>query len=362
MKKALIILAGIIFLGCEGKPDGAQTAAPQSPPVPVTTFTARASDLPIVLEYPAKLVSSGFVEVRAKVGGTLLSREYKEGGAVSKGAPLFLIDPAKYRAAKDAAQAAFNQTEREYRRAEKLIASNAVSEKDRDTALGAYESAKAALDNAALDLGYTRVIAPIDGFAGAKALDAGNFITAGTLLTTITKTNPLHAEFSFTNIERLKAEYVIAGGDWTNPIGIKVAVKGENGEEYPNEGKIDFVDASIDMNTGSVKARAVLPNSKGELMAGQFVRVALSGVTKKNAFRIPSEALMQTPEGKLVYVVEDGKASHRFVTIEGESDRFIILSDGIRDGDEIIMDNLLKLRPGSPVATRPSQTQQDQGR
>ncbi|MDR0747742.1 MAG: efflux RND transporter periplasmic adaptor subunit [Helicobacteraceae bacterium] len=360
MKKTLIVLIGLIFLGCEGKPE--QTGAPQTPPIPVKTFIAQGGDLEVTLEYPAKLVSSGFVEVRAKVGGALLSREYKEGAQIAKNATLFVIDPAKYKAAKDATQAAFNQAEREYKRVERLFASNAVSAKERDAALAAYESTKAALDNASIDLDYTRVKAPIDGFAGTAAQDVGNLISSGTLLTTITKTDPLHAEFSLTNIERLKSGYSIDGGTWANPTGIRVFVKSESGEEYASVGKIDFVDASIDMNTGSVKARAVLPNPKGELMPGQFARVVLNGVKKKNAFRIPSEALVQMPEGKFVYVAIDGKASLRPVTVDSENDRFIVLSAGIKDGDAIIMDNLLKLRPGAPVMAlppQPSQTPQD---
>ncbi|MDR2153240.1 MAG: efflux RND transporter periplasmic adaptor subunit [Helicobacteraceae bacterium] len=350
MKKALITLFGLIFLGCEGKPSGAQQNAQQTPPpIPVKTFVANAGNLPITLEYPAKLVSSGFVEVRAKVGGALLSREYKEGVRVNKDAVLFVIDPAKYEAAKASAQAAFNQAEREYKRAQKLFSTNAISEKDRDATLAAYESTKAALDNATIDLNYTRVKAPIEGFAGTKTQDEGNLISAGALLTTITKTDPLHAEFSFTNMEKLKTEYTIDGGNWANPVGIKVLVKSESGEEYQSEGKIDFIDASIDANTGSVKARAVMPNPNGDLMPGQFARVVLSGIVKTNAIRIPSEALTQTPEGKFVYVIEEGKAVQRPVTVESENDRFLILNEGVKDGDQIILNNLQKLRPGTPV-------------
>lgn len=365
MKKALCALIGIVFLGCQDGPSGAQGGGAQQraqQPISVKTFTAQGGDLDVTLEYPAKLVSSGFVEVRAKVGGALFSREYIEGAQVAADATLFVIDPAKYKAAKDSAQAAFNQAEREYKRAEKLFATKAISEKDRDATLAAYESAKAALENAALDLGYTRVKAPIGGFAGTTALDAGNLINAGTLLTTITKTDPLHAEFSLTNIERLRSGYALESGTWANPTGIRVSVKSEGGREYTSEGRIDFVDASIDMNTGSVKARAVLPNPNGELMPGQFARVVLSGVKKKNAFRVPSEALVQTPEGKFLYVIEDANASRRHITIDGENDRFLIVSAGLKDGDKVITNNLQKLRPGSPVVEANQAAPQEQGR
>lgn len=358
MKRYLLptVAAGLLLLvGCNEKPtQNAAAAAPQA--MPVRVFEARQGDLPITLEYPAKLISSGFVEVRAKVGGTLVSREYNEGSQVAQGALLFMIDPAKYRAAKAVAQAAFNQAEREYRRTEKLFAIKAISEKDRDTTLAAYESTKAALANATLDLDYTSVVAPIEGFAGQKEQNTGNLITAGTLLTTITKTNPLYAEFAFSNIEKLRAGYTIEGegSSWANPIGIKVRVRGEDGLEFPNEGRIDFVDASIDRDTGSVKARAIVPNSRELLLPGQYVRIVLSGIVKKNAVRIPAEALMQSPQGTFVYIYDNGKAMMQPVIVENDDGRHIVLSGGLKEGDRVILDHLTKLRPGTPVMVLPA--------
>jgi membrane fusion protein (multidrug efflux system) len=287
MRKELGVSVGLIaalLLGCGSD---AQQQGAAMPPISVKTYVAQEDDLSITLEYPAKLTSSGFVEVRAKVGGALLSREYAEGTQVKKEALLFQIDPAKYEAAKDLAQAAFNQAEREYKRTQKLFSSNAVSERDRDATLAAYESTAASLKNAALDLDYTRVKAPIAGFAGQVTLDTGNLISAGTLLTTITKTDPLYVDFAFSNMEKLREGYELTGGNWANPTGIKVAIRNENGGTYKNEGTIDFVDAAIDMQTGSVRARASIQNADGRLMPGQFVRIVLSGVVKKDAVKIP---------------------------------------------------------------------------
>ena len=359
MKRYLLptVVVGLLLLsGCTDKPAQNAAAAQAQPPIPVTTFTAYSEDQPVIIEYPAKLVSSGFVEVRSKVAGALLSREYSEGSGVLKDALLFVIDPAKYKAAKDAAQAAFNQADREYKRAQKLFANNAVSERDRDAALAAYESTRAALNNAVLDLDYTSVKAPISGFAGTEAQNVGNLISTGTLLTTITKVDPLHAEFAFSNIEKLRAGYVIEGegSSWANPVGIKVHIRGEDGVEFPNEGRIDFVDASIDRDTGSVKARAIVPNSGGLLLPGQYVRVVLTGIVKKNAVLIPSQALMHGPSGAFVYLIKDGKAAMQPVKIADETTGFFIIHEGLKSGDLIITNNLTKLRPDAPVMPLPS--------
>ncbi|GHV59569.1 MexE family multidrug efflux RND transporter periplasmic adaptor subunit [Campylobacterota bacterium] len=365
-RSATVVLASlltILMIGC-GEPKGQQEAAAAQaaarPPMPVTVFTAQSEDLYVTLEYPAKLASSGFVEVRSKVSGALLSREYREGSGVLNDALLFVIDPAKYKAAKDAAQAAFNQADREYKRLQKLFANNAVSERDRDAALAAYESTRAALNNAVLDLDYTSVKAPISGFAGTEAQNVGNLISTGTLLTTITKVDPLHAEFAFSNIEKLRADYVIEGegSSWANPLGIKVRVRGEDGVTFPNEGRIDFIDASIDRNTGSVKARAVIPNSRGLLLPGQYVRVVLGGIIKKNAVQIPSQALMHGPNGAFVYLAQDGKAALQPVKIANETTGFFIIHEGLKSGDQIITNNLTKLRPGAPVMVVPSASAQ----
>jgi membrane fusion protein (multidrug efflux system) len=345
---AVAVFAAIALLGCKN----GETKQEEPPPIPVSVFTAKVTDVPIALEYPAKLHSSGFVEVRAKVGGTLLGREYVEGTQVKQGSILFVIDPAKYEAAKDAAQAAFNQAEREYKRTQKLFSNAAVSERERDAALAAYESTKAALANAVIDLDYAKVKAPIGGFVGQKALDVGNLISAGTLLTTITQTDPLYAEFAFSGMERLREGYALEKGTWTDPTGINVALKSESGALYTENGKIDFIDAAIDNQSGSVKARAVIPNPRGTLLPGQFARVRLTGIIKKNAVSIPQEVLMQGPQGSFVYVVKDGKAAAQPVTLEqAEGDNFII-SDGLKDGDLVIADNLTKIRirPDAPVA------------
>ncbi|MDR2904721.1 MAG: efflux RND transporter periplasmic adaptor subunit [Helicobacteraceae bacterium] len=349
---ATLILIAPFLSSCDKsnadeKKQGAQaTAAMQA--MPVGVFTAQEADVEVSLEYPARAISSGFVEVRAKVGGALMSRKYNEGEQVKKDAVLFVIDPAKYKAAHDMAKAQFDQANREYQRAKKLFSQKAISERDRDSALAAYESSRASLANASLDLDYTQVKAPIDGFAGLAAMDTGNLISAGALLTTITKTDPIYAEFAFSDFESLKTGYEVQG-DWKNYSSIKVSVRSESGADYPNKGKLDFIDSSIDINTGSVKARAVLPNPMNQLTPGQFVRVVLTGITKKGAVKVPSQGVMQGNSGPFVYLVKEGKAMIQPVKIASESTDSFVISSGLKSGDQVIMTNLTKLRPGAPV-------------
>ncbi|MGE4295663.1 MAG: efflux RND transporter periplasmic adaptor subunit [Campylobacterales bacterium] len=331
----------------------AHAQAPQGatpPPMPVSTFEVTASDRPIELDYPARLSGLAHAEVRAKVTGTLLRQVYTEGTQVKAGETLFVIDPAKYEAAKAAAEAAFNQADREYRRVRALFESQAVSERERDAALAAYESAEAALKNVALDLEYTRVKAPIDGFAGMKRHDVGNLISAGTVLTTVTQTKRLNARFAFARMAQLKATLLPPSGDWNDLSGVSVTIESDEGGVHPHKGHIDFVDALIDPQSGSVEARAVIDNPENTLFPGQFVRVKISGFVKKGAVLVPQSAVMQGPRGAFVYVIEAGKAAIRPIAILQESGEHFVLKSGLKAGDKIIVNNLMKIRPGAPVA------------
>lgn len=359
---SFILIVALLTIGCSdekgapegkapmGKPAGAPAMGGAMPPMPVAVMSAKTSDEEVSLEFPAKLVSSEMVEVRAKVGGTLMSREYQEGSFVQKGTLLYVIDPAKYEAAKDVAEAQFRQAKREFERAKKLFDDNAISQREHDMALSSYEITKAVLTNAMLDLDYTRVKAPIDGFAGIKEQNSGALIGVGALLTTVTKTSPIHAEFSFSDFEGLKDSLILSSGTWANPTGIKVNIRSESGKNYPNEGRIDFIDSVVDGDSGSVKARALVANTQGLLMPGQFVRVVLSGFVKPGAVKVPQVAVMQGAQGSFVFVVRDGKATPQPVKVASSDREFFILESGLKDGDMVILNNLPKLRPGAPVA------------
>ncbi len=338
--------------------------------MPVKAYTVKTEDLPVELEYPARIRSFQRIEVRAKVQGTLMKQYYTEGQLVKKGTPLFLIEPLKYEAAVNMAQAQVNmakaqlqQTKRDWERVSKLYSDKVVSDKERDSALSAYEnaqaglaSAEAALANAKIDLGYTKVEAPFDGYAGMRSMDVGGLVNINTVLTTLTQTDPVFAEFSIPDMDSLRQQHSLEEGSWTEPKGaLKARLLLSNEQSYALEGQIDFIDSVISENTGTIQARAVFANPKNELIPGQFARIVLSGIIRNNAVKIPQEAVMQTAGGSLVMTIKEGKVAPQPVVLGDTDGKMFVVMKGLNAGDEVITNNLTKLRPGAPVQKLPGE-------
>jgi membrane fusion protein (multidrug efflux system) len=341
--------------------------APQA--MPVSTFVASKGDIDITLEYPAKVKSVQQVQVVARVPGTLEKKFFKEGSTVKEGQLLYRIDPAKYQAAYDAASAQLSiaeanakQADRNWNRTEVLYAKNALSQREYDSALSAYESAnaqvkaaEAALLNAKVDLGYTNVTATAGGDIGESLQDLGSYVgTAATnaLLTTITQTNPIYAEFSIPDIDALKQRYTLKTGSWGNLAAAKLPAKiiTPAGEAYDEMGVFDYIDTNVDAQTASIKARATFKNGDKVLLPGLFVRVVIEGLVQKDTFSIPQKAVMQDPLGNYVYVMSNNTAQKRPIVVGNTiANSEIIVNSGLNVGDIIILDNLNKLRPGAPV-------------
>lgn len=365
--KAILAFSLVFLAGCglgEEKPQASAGATP--PPSKVDVITIQKGQIPLKLEYPAKIRSAQHVEVRAKVSGTLLKQHYVEGELVKAGAPLFQIDPAKFQArVKEASaqlllrQAMLEQSEREWKRIERLFEEKAVSEKQRDDTLAAYEiaranvsAAEAALDSAKIDLDYTTITAPSSGIAGMKAKDIGAFINAAgdSLMTTITQLDPIHVEFAIPDLERLKQTHSLQKGAWSelNKGALQAVILFSGGEAYGVKGVVDFIDSRVDEATGSVKARATFKNSEKWLMPGQFVRLQVEGIVQENGSLIPQESLMQSPQGAFVYTVQGDKAVPKPVKIlHSTTKEFVVV--GLESGDVVVVNNLTKIRPGASV-------------
>ncbi len=345
----LAIGAAFLLAGCFGnhQEEDPQAAAPTA--VPVGVMSVEIADHPVTLTYPARVRSGAQAEVRAQVSGTLLEQHFTEGAHLSKGAPLFTIDPARYQAAVAVAQAAHDEAARQWQRAEALFKANAISQSEHDQARAAYKSTQATLQAAKIDLGDTRILAPIAGHAGMRTLDVGNLISAGTHLLTLTQSDPLYAEFSLSNPGHLKAELTPPSGDWANLSEVAVTLTDEQGQEHPHRGSIDFMDTAITPGSNSIKLRARIPNPDHTLLPNSFARVALNGFILPDAIRIPQTAVMQSPQGSFVYVIEAGHAAIRPVRIYREQGAYFLLSGGLQPGDQVIVNNLLKIRPGAPV-------------
>lgn len=328
--------------------------------------------IPFELRYPGRTKSVSRVTVVARVSGILQEMLFREGQYVQKNTPLFKIEPDTYQAEYNAAKAAveqaiaeLNRTERDWKRINASFEDRVVSEQQRDTALSAYEKAKAGLEaakarlkQAEINLRYTDVRSPVSGITGSRFIDIGNMVNPNTPLVTITEINPIYVEFSIPDtdlpkIGRLTEGKTLKVGSPKNRrfFGVIVELLLE-GSPYRPTGDIDFIDSVIDEKTSSVNARAVFPNPNGSILPGQFVRIKLKGLQKRATVVVPQKAVFQTPTGPAVYLVKDGKAVIKNIKLGERAGKDFIVNEGLKPGDLVIVDNLLKLRPDMPVRVR----------
>lgn len=364
------LVSALLAAGCGG--NGASQGGPPgggSPPPPeVTVTTIEPKTVAVPYGANGRLEGSREVEVRARVSGILLKRRFAEGGAVGKGQILFVIDPAPYKAEVQAAeaglaeaQARLAQVEREVTRLTSLLAAGAVSQKAYDDAVSAVEFARAAklstearLDQAKLNLAYTQVEAPISGVTSRAEHSEGSLVEPGDngLLTRISQVRPLWVRFSLPDQTLLALKRGLASKRMTSPgtSGLEVELVLADGGVHPERGRVNFRDTMVDSATGSVELRAELPNSAGDLLPGQFVRVKLLGVERPAALLVPQRAVQQGQAGKFVFVVgPDGKAEQRDVQVGDWSGQDWVIESGVAAGERVIVDGTVKVQPGAAV-------------
>jgi membrane fusion protein (multidrug efflux system) len=353
--------------GAHGGPGGGM------PPAEVSAVTVEAKSLPVAFEYVGQTAGSREVEVRARVTGILLKRNFEEGARVKKGQSLFTIDRAPYEAALArgqadvaAAEARAEQAARNAARLKPLYAEKAVSQKDYDDAVSAeaisaadVKAARARLAEVRLNLQYTKVESPVSGIAGRALRSEGSLVSGPeVLLTTVVQADPIWVNFGIPDNEQARLEKEAQAGRLTLPKKFEVELRLADGSLHPVKGTLDFTDVRISPATGTREARAELPNPDGELRPGQFVRVTLKGAVRPNAVTIPQRAVLEGPQGKFVYVVDEkSTAQPRPVQAgEWEGDAWIITS-GLKGGERVIIDGVMKLGPGAPVkvAEQPAQ-------
>jgi membrane fusion protein (multidrug efflux system) len=338
------------------------------PPPEVSVVEVKPRTLPATYEYVGQTAGSREVEVRARVTGILLKRNFREGASVSRGQSLFTIDPAPFRIALQrteaelaAAQARLDQARRNSARLRPLAEAKAASQKDSDDAVSAehiadadVKLAQARLAEAKLDLEYTRVEAPIAGITSRASQSEGTLVSGpNVLLTTITQIDPIWVVFGIPEREHLAIRHAVASGRLKLPgagNGFDVKVRLSDGTEYESTGRLDFSDVRVNPGTGTTETRAELPNKRGHLKPGQFVRVVLSGAVRPDAIAVPQRAVQEGPQGKFVYLVgAESKVEMRPVEVgDWQGDDWII-HNGLRAGDKVILDSLLKIGPGAPV-------------
>jgi membrane fusion protein (multidrug efflux system) len=303
------------------------------------------------------------VEVRARVAGTLKQTLYREGEVVTAGKTLFQIDPVPFEIALTQArsqlaqEAARNeQMRREAGRMKELIGQRAVSQKEVDDAQSnaklsdaSVAAAQSRVKEAELNLSYTRVDAPVGGITGRAQHSDGSLISttgADSLLTTLSQMDPVWVRFSLSESDLAK----LPGGKLTSASNPDIQLILPDGSKYPVKGHLNFAAAQIDPRLATMQLRAEFQNSGAGLLPGQFVRVQLVGGKRDNVFLVPQVAVTQTETGYLLFVLDgEGKAQLRPVKVGDWVGKDWAILDGLKQGDKVVVDNLLKLRPGAVV-------------
>lgn len=355
--RAAALGAMLLIAGC-GK-EGGGAAGAQTPAMPVTVIEAKAERVPITIETVGQIEGSKSVEVRARVSGILSRQAYAEGEHVKAGATLFSIERAPFEIALAQArgtlaedQAEEKQAEREAERLKPLVEAKVISRKEYDDALSDLQAAQAAVEasaasvrDAELNLSYTDVTAPISGVTGRAQHSLGTLVTAGgdtSLLTTINIVDPAWVRFSFSEQEsqRLRKQ----GGKAV------VRLILADGSLYETAGRLNYTASTVDTRTGMVQMRAEFANPDRLILPGQFARVRVA-IGEREAYLVPQAALVQTEQGKMVFTVTpENTVAPRPVEADGWSNHDWVVTKGLTPGDRIIIDNLMKLRPGAPVS------------
>ncbi len=342
MVSVCTLFALLLVGGCKSEEKGRTASLP--PPL-VGVMTVEERNVPVSFTYAGQTEGSRAVEVRAQVSGILMRRAYDEGQYVKQGQLLFEIEPDTYRAAlrqangvMEQAQAKFTQARQNLNRVLPLYKKNAVSQKDRDDAQAAYDSAKADLDSA-----------------------IGNLITAGSqdgsLLTVVNQNDPIYANFAIPSPQFMRLRALQEQGRLKSD-GTVAEITLADGTVYQTKGVITFIDKQVNTNTSVVAARAEFVNPDLFVLPGQFVRVTLSGMELVNAILIPQQAVIQTQKGSMVVVIGEGdKAEMRPVDLGDNYGDSFLLNKGVKAGERIVVEGGNKAVPGQPVRIQQASVQ-----
>ncbi|NKF21357.1 efflux RND transporter periplasmic adaptor subunit [Solimonas marina] len=361
----LLVLAAAGMSGCESNANAAAT-----PPAPQVTVRAAVQQNIVDWDtYTGRFAATQRVELRPRVAGYIDRVAFDEGSVVKQGQLLFQIDPRPFQARLDQAKAELARAQSqqelaktEAARAENLLKVHAISREEYDSrasnlgqTTASLRAAQAAVESAALDLSFTRVTAPIGGRVSRAEVTAGNYVSAGqTILTSVVSVDPIYVYFD--GDERSYLKYAAQASRGERPserdhaLPVFVGLADENG--FPHAGRIDFLDNALDPQTGTIRARAVLPNPDGRFTPGLFARVQLLGSGRHEATLLDERAIGTDQSKKFVYVVDDqNKVQYRAVTLGSEHGGLRVVTSGVKPGERVIVAGLQRVRPGVVVAT-----------
>ena len=307
-------------------------------------------------DLPGRLQAVRSAQVRARVEGVIEQRLFVEGSDIAAGTPLFRIDARTYRTALAAADAERAAAKAAYDRTDKLVATQYMSKQNLDASAARLKQAEAAVAKARLDLENAVPPAPISGRVGRALVTEGALVGRGeaTHLVTIEQMHPIRVEFTQSYSDMLRIQQAIKSGKQKQVDGLEVQLLLEDGSLYPEKGKLQFTDMAVDPGSGAVVLRAEFPNPKRELLPGTFVRVRFPQSQMDNAITVPQRAVMSSPQGQSVMVVDtENKVAPRPIKTGAMSGTDFIVTDGLKGGEQVIVNGLQKVKPGAVVKPVP---------
>jgi len=365
MTRTVIVALSFVLAACsqgdakQGKDAKDAKAAP--PAVAVTVIDVAVREVPVTFEAVGRTEGSREVQIRARVAGILEQQKFQEGDSVKAGATLFEIERAPFEI--ELAQARGTLAEvsarealaaQEHERLKGLADKRAISQKEADQAASSLQQARALgqvararLRQAELNLSYTRVTAPIDGVTGRALQSIGSLVSPSgdaAVLTTLTRSDPIWVRFSLSEAEFAQ----VRGGEGKEA---QVRLELADGTAYPEPARLNFSGSTVDAQTSSVQMRAEVPNSRLALLPGQFVRVRVTAGTVR-AVVVPQSAVLQNEGGRFVWVAAEGKAVQRPIKAGGWVGKDWAVLDGLKPGDQVIVDNLVRMRPNAQIAAK----------
>jgi RND family efflux transporter MFP subunit len=364
-------VVSISLLGCNEKT--AQTESTPAPEVSVTLVLK--ADVPVVSEWVGTLDGSENAEIRARVTGYLQKKDYPEGGYVNEGDPLFQIDPRPFQAALDEAKSQLDQaqaiqlaTEADFQRSQELYNKKVISDQEFENKrqlnqanVAKVESLEAAVETAKLNLGFTKITAPVDGIAGIAKAQIGDLVGPGgstTVLTTVSKIDPIRLYFPLSekdykrHANTLRNAMLKPDSERQETIEMVFA----DGTVHPQKGKFSFVDRQVDPTTGTILVAAVFPNPDHTLRPGQFAKARTVIETIPGALLVPEQALVELQGSYQIGVAGEGsKAEIRPIKIGARINRRVVVTEGLKEGEEVIVEGFQKVRPGMVLKTKPYQ-------
>jgi membrane fusion protein (multidrug efflux system) len=364
-RAATLLLAVSIAAGCSK-----ETPAPQRSPPQVTVATVAAATIPNGMTFVAQTESSRRVDIVARVSGYLERIAYQEGELVKEGQLLFELDRKPFQAQLDGAKgevlaqkARFATARSNLERIKPLAAQDALSRADLDRAQGEYDGANAAvfsaqakLREAELNIGYTVIRSPVAGVAGRSLQRQGAYVNAMTdsaQLTYVAALDPMWVNFSVSQNQMARMRSEISSGRVLAPQGeaLQVTLILSDGSKYAEKGRIDFADPSFSQDTGSFLVRAAIANPERALRPGMFVTAKVEGLVRPNAIVVPQLAVQQGSSGHVVYVVRQDSVAELRPVVVGDyyGDKEIVIVEGLKTGDRVVIDGMLKVAPGKPV-------------